>query len=92
MANVKAKEKEEVFNEDPLTMQIPEKDAGYTGPMVDVFLPELEGSDGGKTVDQYEHVTLANEKEEKIFYVRRGEHVSVPVPVFLALKERYPKI
>lgn len=91
MANVKAKEKEGVFMADPLTMEIPEKEAGYTGPMVDVFLPELEGSDGGR-VDQYEHVTLANEKEEKIYYVRRGEHVSVPVPVFLALKEKYPKI
>lgn len=92
MANVKAKEKEEVFMADPLTMEIPEEKPGYTGPMVDVFLPELEGSDGGKTIDQYEHVTLANEKEEQIYYVRRGEHVSVPVPVFLALKEKYPKI
>ena len=63
------------------------------GPYVDIFLPELEGGgDDGLKVDQYEHVSLANEMGEKIYYVRRGERVEVPVPVFLALKERYPKI
>ena len=60
---------------------------------MDVFLPELEGGGGdGLKVDQYEHVTIANEKEETIYRVHRGERVSVPVPVFMALKEKYPKI
>ena len=79
--------------EDQLTMTMPEKEAGYTGPTVDIFIPELEDSgSNGLKVDQYEHVTIANEEKENIYYVRRGERVSVPVPVFLALKERYPKI
>ena len=78
---------------DGLTTVAPEKESEYNGPMVDVFLPLLEdaGSNGLK-VDQYEHVTIANEKEEKCYKVRRGEHVEVPVPVFCVLKERYPKI
>ena len=79
--------------EDQLTMTMPEKETGYTGPTVDIFIPELEDSgSNGLKVDQYEHVTIANEEKENIYYVRRGERVSVPVPVFLALKERYPKI
>ena len=60
---------------------------------VDVFLPELDNSgEEGMQVDQYEHVTLANETGKEIFYVHRGEHVMVPVPVFIALKEKYPKL
>ena len=79
--------------DDQLTMTMPEKEAGYTGPTVDVFIPELEDSgSNGLKVDQYEHVTIANEEKETCYRVRRGERVSVPVPVFLALKERYPKI
>ena len=79
--------------QDGLTMAVEKKENRYNGPYVDVFLPELEGggADGIK-VDQYEHVTLANEEREEIFRVHRGERVSVPVPVFIALKERYPKL
>ena len=79
--------------QDGLTMAVEKKEKRYNGPYVDVFLPELEGggADGIK-VDQYEHVTLANEEWEEIFLVHRGERVSVPVPVFMALKERYPKL
>ena len=85
------KAKEEL--KDQFTMEVPEEEPKYSGPMVDVFIPELEnhGNDGLK-VDQYEHVSIANQEKEEIYYVRRGEHVEVPVPVFLALKERYPKI
>ena len=57
-----------------------------------MFLPALEDSgDGGLKVDQYEHVTIANEDKETCYKVLRGEHVPVPVPVFMALKARYPK-
>ena len=85
--------KEKINMNDQMTVQVPEKEAGYTGPTVSVFIPELENSgNNGLKVDQYEHVTIANEEKEQIYYVRRGEHVDVPVPVFLALKERYPKI
>ena len=89
-----AKEKiEEIKLEDQLTMIEGEKDEGWKGPKVPVFIPELEdrGSNGLK-VDQYEHVSIANEVKEDVYKVRRGEWVDVPVPVFLALKERYPKI
>lgn len=78
---------------DDLTTAVNEKEETYSGPFVDVFLPELEGGgvDGIK-VDQYEHVTIANEQKETIYRVHRGERVSVPVPVFMALKEKYPKL
>ena len=79
--------------ENNLTVVAPPKEEGYSGPMVDVFLPMLDGGDnGGIKVDQYEHVTLANEEKETCYKVLRGEHVSVPVPVYIALKERYPRL
>ena len=76
-----------------ITVTSVEENPDYIGPYVDVFLPALEDSgNGGMKVDQYEHVTIANEVKETCYKVLRGEHVSVPVPVFIALKERYPKI
>ena len=78
---------------DSLTTVTEEKASDYNGPMVDIFLPALEDQgQGGMKVDQYEHVTIANERGEKCYKVLRGEHVSVPVPVFVVLKERYPKL
>ena len=82
----------EVF-EASLTSAVPKKVEKYEGPRVRVFLQKLEDSgDEGVKVDQYEHVTLANEKGETCYKVLRGEWVDIPVPVFLALKERYPKL
>ena len=79
--------------ESSLTTAVPKKEEKDEGPRVRVFLPVLEDSgDGGVKVDQYEHVTIANESKEEIVYVRRGEWVDVTVPVFIALKERYPKL
>ena len=85
---------QEVTNyDDGLTIQMEEKDTGYKGPMVPVFLPALEDSgSAGLRVDQYEHVTIANEEKETTFYVKRGIRVDVPVPVFVILKERYPNL
>ena len=78
---------------DTLTTVMQPQEEGYKGPMVSVFIPAIEDSGSrGIKVDQYEHVTLANEVREKTYYIHRGEHVEVPVPVFLALKERYPNI
>ena len=78
---------------DELTIVAEEKQEGYKGPMVTIFLPALEdpGSEGLK-VDQYEHVTIANEEKETCYKVLRGEPVQVPVPVFIALKAKYPKL
>lgn len=88
-----ANAKKEIELNDEMTVVTPEKQAEYSGPMVDVFIPALEDSgSNGLKVDQYEHVTIANEKKEICYKVRRGEHVEVPVPVFCVLKERYPKL
>ena len=87
-----AAKKEELMN-DGLTVVAQEKKPEYNGPMVDIFLPALEGGDdGGIKVDQYEHVTIANEDKESVYRVLRGEHVQVPVPVYWALKQKYPKL
>jgi len=78
---------------DDLTTAVVKSEDNYNGPYVDVFLPELEGGgEDGIKVDQYEHVTIANEEKETIYRVHRGERVPVPVPVFMALKEKYPKL
>ena len=87
-------ETNEVIN-DNLTVTAPEKETEYDGPMVPVFLPALEDSGtNGLKVDQYEHVTIANEKHEMHWKIHRGMHVEVPVPVYCVLKEsgRYPNI
>ena len=87
-----AAKKQEVFD-DGLTVVAQEKEEGYKGPTVTVFIPALEDSGvEGIKVDQYEHVTIANEEKETCYKVLRGEPVEVPVPVFVALKARYPKL
>lgn len=78
--------------EDSLTTAVQKKTDGYKGPMVGIFLPELEAAEDGIPVDQYEHVTIANEQGETNYRIHRGERVDVPVPVFMALKEKYPKL
>lgn len=86
-----ATKEKEIMN-DPLTFIETPKEEGPKWPMVPVFIPALEDSGNGMKVDQYEHVTIANEQKEDCYKVLRGERVEVPVPVFLQLKERYPKI
>ena len=87
-----AAKKQEVFD-DGLTVVAQEKEEGYKGPTETVFLPALEDSGvEGIKVDQYEHVTIANEEKETCYKVLRGEPVEVPVPVFVALKAKYPKL
>ena len=83
--------KKEQFN-DGLTFEINKKDDSYQGPRVRIMLPRLEEEGNGIKVDQYEHVTIANEEKENVYYVRRGEWVDVPVPVFIILKDRYPNL
>ena len=76
-----------------LTTAVVKTEKKYDGPYVQVFLPELDNSgEEGMQVDQYEHVTIANEMKETCYKVLRGERVEVPIPVFLALKERYPNL
>ena len=87
------KVKQEEAFEESLTVAVPEQAKKASAPRVTVFLPKLMDSDDeGVKVDQYEHVTIANEMKEDVTYVRRGEYVDVPIPVFMALKEKYPKL
>ena len=88
-----AKESDKLVAFDPLTTVVVQKEKIYDGPYVDgVFIPALEDTGNGMKVDQYEHVTIANEHKEICWKVLRGEPVSVPVPVFIVLKQRYPKL
>ena len=75
-----------------LTVAVPVKKEEESGPRVTVFLPKLLDDDNGVKVDQYEHVTIANERGEMCYKVLRGEYVDVPIAVFIALKEKYPKL
>ena len=56
-------------------------------PRVMIYLPMIEDG-GGVKVDQTEHVTINGETT----IVQRGEHVEVTVPVFQALKVKYPAL
>jgi hypothetical protein len=86
-------EEPSVYESSPLTTVVETKDNSYKGPRVTIFLPALEDSgSAGIKVDQYEHVTIANEQREEHYRILRGQHVDVPIPVFMALKERYPNL
>ena len=78
--------------EDSMTFVMEPEQKKYNGPMVSVYLPKLEEEGNGIKVDQYERVTIANEEMEESYMVLRGEPVDIPVPVFVALKEKYPKL
>ena len=76
-----------------MTMAIPREEKKNDEIRVSVFLPRLDDpGDGGIKVDQYEHVTIANEVGERHDRVLRGEHVEVSLSTFMALKEKYPKL
>ena len=78
--------------DDGLTIVQEVKEEKNKGPMVQIYLPKLEEEGNGVKVDQYEHVTIANEVEDKTWYVKRGERVDVPVKVYIILKEKYPDL
>lgn len=59
-------------------------------PRVTVFIPlPPEAEDESLKVDPYEHVTINGQKP---VYVKRGEPVEVTVPVYLQLRNRYPRL
>jgi hypothetical protein len=85
--------KKPVELEDELTFVHEEKEEGPKGPTVQIYLPKLEEEGGGVKVDQYEHVTIANEVgEPKTWFIKRGERVDIPVKVYLIMKEKYPDL
>ena len=84
--------KETKIPNDGITAAVPAPDPGPDIPRVDVYIPFPEGIDeddikAGR-FDPYEHVTVNGETT----YVKRGERVSVTVPVFQQLRNKYPKI
>ena len=77
---------------DGLTIVQEVKEEKAKVPTVQIYLPKLEEEGNGVKVDQYEHVTIANENMEETFYVKRGERVDVPVNVYVVMKEKYPDL
>ena len=92
MAAKTEKPNEEVIITDPTTVVVAKKPEPYRGPTVSIFLPRLEEEGNGIRVDQYEHVTISNEAQEKRWFIKRGEHVDVPIAVYEILKAKYPDI
>ena len=85
--------KKDLLANTELTTAVKKDEKKYEGPTARVFLQPLENSgEEGVKVDQYEHITLANESGIQRYSVHRGEYVDVPVPVFIALKEKYPNL
>ncbi len=69
----------------PMTENIPTPEQE---PTVQIYLPLLEQDESGAKVDQTEHVTINGVTT----IIQRGQYVNVKVPVFLALKVKYPNL
>ena len=67
----------------PMAEHIPEPE-----PTVQIYLPLLEQDESGAKVDQTEHVTINGATT----IIQRGQYVNVKIPVFLALKVKYPNL
>lgn len=77
---------------DNFTFTVEEKVKEDNEPKVRIYLPRIE-DDGSVAVDQYEHVTIANEVgEPERWRVHRGEWVDIPVHVYIVMKEKYPDL
>lgn len=75
------------------TIAVPVKEKETDDVRVRVFIPKREGDDTtGVTVDQYEHVSISNEKGDNFVRIKRGEYVDVTPEVFELLKLRYPNL
>lgn len=70
------------------TEQTPDIAVQEQEPLVYFTLPLLEVEESGAKVDQTEHVTINGSTT----IIKRGEYVGVKVPVFMALKEKYPRL
>lgn len=74
------------------TFAVPQNNEVDDTPRVRIFLPSIEGSESGINVDQYEHVSISNEKGDNFIRIKRGEYVDVTPEVFTLLKQRYPNL
>ena len=88
----KTKTDEQRMAKDNLTYTVEETVKEDNEPRVRIYLPKLE-NDGSVAVDQYEHVTIANEEgEPERWRVHRGEWVDIPVHVYIVMKEKDPDL
>lgn len=75
------------------TIAIPVKKNDTDETRVRIFIPKRENDDAtGVAVDQYEHVSISNEKGDNFVRIKRGEYVDVTPEVFVLLKQRYPNL
>jgi len=75
------------------TITVPVKKKDEDEVRVRIFLPKRENDDAtGVAVDQYEHVSISNEKGDNFIRIKRGEYVEVTPEVFTLLKQRYPNL
>lgn len=75
------------------TIAVPVKKKDEDEVRVRIFLPKRENDDAtGVAVDQYEHVSISNEKGDNFIRIKRGEYVDVTPEVFALLKQRYPNL
>ena len=75
------------------TIAVPVKKKDEDEVRVRIFLPKRENDDAtGVAVDQYEHVSISNEKGDDFIRIKRGEYVDVTPEVFTLLKQRYPNL
>lgn len=84
----KKTEEKFVVNDD-ITVAIPKKAVAKKETRVRVYIPMPPESESGLKVDPYEHVTINGQPP---VLIKRGEYVDVTVPVYLQLRNRYPKI
>lgn len=75
------------------TIAVPVKEKETEDTRVRIFIPKRENDDAtGVAVDQYEHVSISNEKGDNFVRIKRGEYVDVTPEVFMMLKQRYPNL
>ena len=75
------------------TIAVPQKEKETEETRVRIFIPKRENDDAtGVAVDQYEHVSISNEKGDNFVRIKRGEYVDVTPEVFIMLKQRYPNL
>lgn len=75
------------------TIAVPVKKKDEDEVRVRIFLPKRENDDAtGVAVDQFEHVSISNEKGDNFIRIKRGEYVDVTPEVFALLKQRYPNL
>ena len=84
--------KDLLANTDDITTAVVKEKGKTEKQTTPIKLPVLQNlGGGGAMVDQFEHVTIANENGLQHFTIQRGVTVEVPYQVFEQLYEKYGK-